>query len=171
MSFNALDFLVGHQPRGQQFQTLTQPQMSFINQLIGGAQPSTMSAFDYLQGLLSGNPDAFAAFEGPYKQQFEQEIVPGIAERFAGMGTGGAMDSSAFQQTLGRAGRELSTSLAALREGLKSQAVQGLQGMINPSLSRSFENVYDPGSYGVLGGFLQGLGHGAGKATGQYFLG
>ena len=46
------------------------------------------SGSNYLQQLLSNDPQAFQAFEAPYMQNFQQNIVPGIAERFAGAGTG-----------------------------------------------------------------------------------
>jgi len=78
----------------------------------------------YIENLLSGNPEAYAAFEAPLMRQFKEQTVPGIAERFAGMGTGaGAGGSSALYNSLGRAGADLSTNIANLRGNLQMQAL------------------------------------------------
>jgi len=175
MAFDLMDWLVGHSPEKKQFETLTGQQQDFQNMILNMLGGPTGMGFDFLQQILSGDEDAFKDFEAPIKRQFEQEVVPGIAERFAGMGTGGAQNSSAMQQTMGRAGTELSQNLAQLRSGLKMGALQQLQGLMQPGMQSAFENVYDPGSYGIVGGMLQGAGEGAGQAAGkagmQYFLG
>jgi len=170
MAFDLMDWLFGHSPEGKQMTTQTEGQTGFQNQLLGGLGGPTGQGMDWLQQILSGDEEAFKSFEAPLKAQFEREIVPGISERFAGMGTGGAQDSSAFQQTLGRAGQDLSMNLGALRSGLKMNALQQLQGLMNPAMKQSFENVYDPGAYGIVGGMMQGAGEGAGKAGMNYFL-
>lgn len=84
---------------------------------------------DYIQNLLSGNPEAFKSFEAPFKRQFEEETIPKLTNQFAGLGTGaGALSSSGFQNSLAREGGRLSESLAALRSGLQMQALpQALQ--------------------------------------------
>jgi hypothetical protein len=72
----------------------------------------------YVSDFLKTSPDEqYKSFEKPIMSQFNQEIAPGIAERFAGMG---AMNSSGFQQAMGAAGSNLSERLGMLREGLKS---------------------------------------------------
>lgn len=170
MAFDIMDWLFGHSPEKQQFEKLTPEQQQYQNQVLGMLGGSSGMGFDWLNQILSGDEEAFKAFEDPIKRQFEREIVPGISERFAGMGTGGAQDSSAFQQTLGKAGADLSTNLAALRSGLKMDAMKQLQGFMQPAYAQSYENVYDPGAYGIVGGMLQGAGEGAGKAGMNYFL-
>lgn len=78
----------------------------------------------YIKNLLSGNPEAYAAFEAPLMRQFQEQTIPGIAERFAGMGTGaGAGGSSALYNSLAKAGSDFSTNIAALRGGLQMQAL------------------------------------------------
>lgn len=166
MAFNLQDFLFGHSPETKQAQTMTPEQQALQQLTVSGLGSPTSSALQYLQQILGGDEELMKQFEAPLMRQFEQEIVPGIAERFAGMGTGGAQDSSAFQQTLGRAGKELSTDLASLRAGLKSQAVQALQGLMGQGNQRAFENIYDPGSYGLVGGAAQGAAQGLGQAAG-----
>lgn len=171
MAFDLMDWLIGHSPEGKQFGKLTPEQQGFQNQILQMLGGSSGMGFDWINQILSGDEEAFKAFEDPIKRQFEREVVPGISEKFAGMGSGGAQDSSAFQQTLGKAGADLSTNLAALRSGLKMDALKQLQGFMSPAYTQAFENVYDPGAYGVVGGMLQGAGEGAGKAGMNYFLG
>lgn len=119
---NPYDFLSTLNPEQQQlFSQLSQ-------QLMGGQQSPLMGVgTNYLQNLLSGSPEAFQQFEAPIKRQFQEQVIPGIAERFSGLGSG-AQSSSAFQQALGQAGSGLSENLAALRGGMQMQALpQALQ--------------------------------------------
>ena len=62
---------------------------------------------------------------GPIEQQevgrFQQETLPTIAQRFAGMGTGGNLSSSAYLKTIGAAGAGLGASLAAMKAKLLPQ--------------------------------------------------
>lgn len=130
------------------------------------------SGSSYLQNLLNGGPNAMAEFNAPYMQQFQQQIIPGLSERFAGMGTGaGALGSSAFNQTLSQAGSGLQSTLAALRQQIMGQAAQqGLQyaqqpysNLFNALNVRSHENIYKPPTEGPGQGLLKGA---AGAATG-----
>jgi hypothetical protein len=134
----------------------------------------------YLQNLLGGGANAFSQFEAPYMQNFQQQILPGIANRFAGQGTGaGAMSSSAFNQTAAQAGSTLQAQLAQLRGGLQMQATgQALQyaqqpysNLLNGINVHAKENFYQPqqqsGWSSVLGGVAQGL---TGAAA-SYFTG
>lgn len=77
---------------------------------------------DYINRLLSNDPEAYAAFEAPYRQQYEQQVIPGIAERFAGQGAGNT-SSSAFRNSLAQAGGDYTTGLAALRAQMQMQAL------------------------------------------------
>lgn len=126
----------------------------------------------YLQNLLSNSPNAYAASEAPYLQQFQQQVIPQIAERFAGMGTGaGGLNSSALNQTLAQAGSGLQNQLAALRQQMQGQAAgQGLQYSQQPISNlqtglglRPFENIYKPPTTGIGQSLLGGA---AGAAAG-----
>lgn len=96
--------------------------------------PLYQSGASYIQNLLSGSPEAFSAFEAPYKRQFEEQIVPALAERFSGLGAG-AQRSSAFQQALGQAGASLSENLASLRAGLQGGAADQALGYAQQPIS------------------------------------
>lgn len=130
----------------------------------------------YLQNLLSGNPNAAAEFNAPYLQQFNQQIIPGLSERFAGMGTGaGGLNSSGFNQTLAQAGSGLQSTLAQLRQQLMSQASQQALGYAQQPYSnllaglnlRPFENIYKPPTQGIGQSILGGIG----GALGGFALG
>lgn len=134
---------------------------------------------DYLQSILSQDPQAMKNFERPFMENFEQNIAPGIAERFAGMGTGGgASSSSALNNSLAQAGRGLQSDIAAMRSNLGMQASQiGLNYAQQPYNNmqagfqqRPFENVYQPGTQGFLSqagkGIMTGIGYGVGGPMG-----
>lgn len=148
-------------------QNLLNPQQQqlhgdFLSQF-GGAQNQGL---DYIMSLLNGGDQAFQDFEDPYKRQFEQETIPGLAERFAGLGSHGAQNSSAFQQTLGQAGGELSQNLAQLRGGLKNNALSALQGMQGQAYQPTFQTSYRQPTGGLLGGLSGGLSQGLGSYLG-----
>jgi hypothetical protein len=135
---------------------------------------------DYLQNLLSNGPGAYQAFEQPYLERFNQQIAPGIAERFAGMGTGGgALSSSGLQNSLAQAGRGLQTDLAALRGQLQMQALpqayQYAQGPLQNVLqaAQQIPNQYyeRPGQQGFLQGGLNAFAGGFGNSAGKSIFG
>lgn len=130
---------------------------------------------DYLSKLLSGDPQAYERFAAPYIQNFEQQILPRLGEKFAGIGGGlggGAGSSSGFAQALGGASGQLQAQLAGLYAQLQQQAAQQAMGqygnLANLGLgTRAFETTYQPGSTGVMGGLQAGLAQGFGQKAGQ----
>ena len=156
----------GNAPQTQQLTQQTPEQQQLMKMLSGALGGATGSGMEWLQQILSGDPEAMAKFEAPMMRQFEQQTVPGIAERFAGAGSGGAMSSSAMNQSMGQAGRELQENLAAMRGGLQQNALTQLQGLLGIGFQPTFENLYTPGTQGFLGGAAQGFAQGAGQAAG-----
>lgn len=173
------EFMLGSKQKMKPFNKKSQ---NFLEQMLQGGglkdDPLYGAGSSYIQRILSGDPAAFAEFEAPYKQQFERETIPGIAERFAGMGTGGgASSSSGLQNSLAQASKDFSTNLAGLRSGLQMQAAQqGLQYAQSPYMmmleaARLLPQQYYeiPGQPGLIqgaassfaGGYGQGLGRGA----------
>jgi len=172
------EFLFGKSDKTKSLNVLTPEQKRALSEYFSQGidkNPLYSSGSSYLQGLLSNSPDAFSAFEAPYLQNFEQNIIPSIAERFAGMGTGaGASSSSALYNSLAQAGRSLQTDLAGLRSGLQMQALPQALGYAQQPYSnklagigtRSFENMYQPGNTGLIGGIASGLSGGIGTGLG-----
>jgi hypothetical protein len=103
-------------------------------------------ALKTLQGL-GGGQFNFEPIAQQARTQFQQQTVPGLAERFTSLG-GGAQRSSAFQGALGQAGAGLEQGLAALQSqyGLKQQGLQQqlLKMLLSTSLSPEFQNVENP---------------------------
>jgi hypothetical protein len=128
---------------------------------------------NFLQNLFSNDPNQMQQFQAPYMQNFEQNIVPGIANRFAGMGTGASgMNSSGFQQTLAQAGRGLQTDLAQMRGQMQMQglpqALQYAQQPISNKMTAAgmvpnqyYETPGQPGFVqGAANAYFSGLGRG-----------
>src|SRR5208282_2956419 len=164
--------LFGKKDKFKQVSNLMPNQQQALNQLLGqlgglsGPGGSYGGAQDYLSQILGNSPEAFSQFEAPYRQEFEQKTIPGLAERFAGLNAmGGGLSSSGFGQALGSAGAQLQSQLAglhgALRQGASGQALGQYNQLANLGLgTRGFENVYQPGNSGLLGGIAGGLGNG-----------
>lgn len=100
-------------------------QMQLMQQLIQGIGPGIGQGTDFLTKLLSGDESIFKEIEAPMIRQFEQQTVPGLAERFTAQGSGG-QSSSAYQQQLGAAGSRLAQDLASQRAGYRMSALDRL---------------------------------------------
>lgn len=100
--------------------------------------------FQYLQQVLSDDPGLMEQFQAPAKRSFYEETLPGIAERFTGMG---AQRSSGFAQQLGSAGAKFEEGQAAQRAGLKGDAITQLLQMFKGGMEPAFNtNVTEPTS-------------------------
>ena len=161
---NIMEILFGEPGGNKQVSTLTGGQGQGLEQILqlmqqlGGSGGGLQQAMQLLQGYLDPNSEQFKNFEAQHMQNFNQQTVPRLAERFAGMGggMGGGLSSSGFGQALGAAGANLQTDLAAMKSGLGLQSAQGLfnqyNQMSNTGLgTRAFENQYSPGSTGLIG--------------------
>jgi hypothetical protein len=166
------EFLFGSKPKTDNINILTPDQQSALQRFFSqGIEKSPLygSGSSYIQNLLSGSPEAFSAFEAPLMQQFNQQIVPGIAERFAGMGTGaGAGSSSALYNSLAQAGRNLSTDIGGLRAGLQMQALpqalgysqQPFNNLLSGLNVRAQQTNVSPGRQGFFPSLFGGIGAG-----------
>lgn len=154
-----LDFLFGTKAKTEKLPTMNEGQMGLLQQLLDGLGVPTGQGLDYLSSILSNEPGAFDAFEAPFKTQFEQQTVPGIAEQFSALGAG-SQGSSAFGQALGQAGANLQENLSAQRAQLRNQALGQLGQLLNQGLGqKTFGYQQTP----AQGGFLQGLAPGIGS--------
>lgn len=151
----------GDKTRMKKLPTVSPEQEGYINQLLQGVGELTPDMFNYLSQILSDDPELMKQFEAPAMRQFDEEIVPGIAERFSALGAG-SQRSSAFPQQIAAAGSRLSENLAAQRANLKSGAMGQLASLGQTGLTPTFG--YQPktkqgwgSSMGQLGGGLLGM--------------
>lgn len=163
-------FFGGSKGNFQQVGRFTPQQQQLLNSILPMLQQSQGQGFDYLNSILGNDPQSFSQFEAPAMRQYQQEILPQIAERFAGLGSHGSQNSSAFQQTLGQSGRELSQNLASMRQNLKGNALNQLTGLLGVGFQPSFESVYRQPTTGFAGGLASGLGQGASSLLGYSAL-
>ncbi len=160
-----LDFLLGKKEKTKQFQTFTPQQQGILNQLLSLGSQSLPQQSQYFESLLQPGSEAEGAFAAPAQRQFQEEIIPSIAERFTGQFGTGSSRSSAFGQQLGQAGAGLAERLAAMRAQLAGQGAAGLQGLLSTGLSPQFSTAFRPAAPGFLGSLLSGVAPAAGQAA------
>ncbi len=135
-----------------------------------------MQGQDWLSNLFN-DEGFFKAFEAPLQRQFQENTVPELANRFASMGSGGSLGSTAFRNQLAREGSNLHTNIAAMRGGMQQQGVnQGLQyaqqpfnnmmQLLGTGLTPT-KNTYTPANTGLFGGLAAPLAQGAASIWGQ----
>lgn len=148
------DFFMGKPQRFEQVNPYTKSQMGVQNQLENAAQSrggAFNNASNYYNDLLSNNSSDMEAFAAPEMRRFNEQIIPDLAEQFAGLGAGGSgLSSSGFQNQLGRAGADLSERLAAMRANLRQNAAQGLQNIGTQALNPYMQNINVPAQQGLL---------------------
>ena len=151
---NFLDFLFGRGEKTEQFQRYTPEQEDVLNQLLGGGGQQLPQAFDFLKNILSQDPETMKQFQAPAMREFQEDIIPSIAERFSGLD---AQKSSAFGQQLGKAGAGLEERLSAQRAGLGGQAISQLQSLLGGGLGPRFDTAVRPGQPGLAQAGIGGL--------------
>jgi hypothetical protein len=122
------------------------------------------------------NPyEGFGPIAEQANQNFYQNVVPTLSERFTSMGGRGsaALSSPAFASQLGAAGAQHSTGLAALQAQYGQNQQQIGQGLLNFGQQPQFENTYmgggDTAASGMFGGLSSGLGGAANSGFQGYF--
>lgn len=153
----------------QRVSTLRPEQESLYSQqqaaLMGpGAGGAFGDAADYWRMLLGGQGDP--ALEAPLMRQFQEDIIPGIAEQFAGMGAG-ALSSSGFRTELGRASTDLAERLGSIRAGLRESAASNLAGLGQSGLSPVDELIFRPRQPSLFEQFSGSIGGGLGSGLGM----
>ena len=168
------DFIFGSPDKLKKIATGTPQQEALHNNILQQAMGMQQQGGGYnlaqqhYNNLLQPGNEAYNNFAAPYMQQFNEQTLPGIAERFAG---GGALSSSGFGQALGGAASGLQGQLAQLFSQLQGQAAGAQTNQYN-QLSQQGLN-YQPfayqqqaGSQGMLAPLLSGLATGVGTAFG-----
>lgn len=165
------NFFTGTPEKRENVSTLRPEQEGLYQQLTNagkgqGAGGAFGTSADYYRNLLSDDSADFNAFAAPQLRQFNQDIVPGISEQFAGMGAGG-LSSSGFRNAQMQAGTDLAERLGAIRANLRQAGAQGLQNIGQLGLQSYSQNmVTQPGSEGFLSSVAPALGTALGTAFG-----
>jgi len=165
-----MGFLTGTPSKIRQISTLRPDQEQLSQQLVNagkgaGAGGAFGQSADYYRNLLSDNPADLQAFQAPAMRQYQQEIIPGISEQFAGMGAGG-LSSSGFRNSQNQAGVDLAERLGSIRANLRQAGAQGLQNIGNLGLQSFQQNYEQPGTEGFLSSVAPALGGALGTAVG-----
>jgi len=137
----------------KQAQNFNPQQQQILSMLLGQGQQN-------LQNPYAG----FEDISNYAQNQFHQNIVPSIAERFTSMGNN-ALSSGAFASQLGQAGRGLGDTLAMQRQQYGQQNQQNALGQLSLGLSPSFQNYYQQSQPG----FGENLMHGAIQAAPSFY--
>ena len=132
-----LDSLFGKKEKFRQIPTMSEGQQGFQNE-----------ALKRMMGLLGpgGGLDT-SAMEQQARGNFMSKTVPGIAEMFTNMGSGG-QSSSAFQGALGEAGAGLEQNISAMKPQMNMQLLQSLMG---PGMQQGFDTYHEQAQPGLLG--------------------
>jgi hypothetical protein len=164
-------FFMGSPEKRENVSLLRPEQEGLYNQLINAAQQKGAGgAFgqsaDYYRNLLSDENADFDAFSAPMLRQYNQDIVPGLSEQFAGMGSGG-LSSSGFRNAQLQGATDLSERLGAIRANLRQSGAQGLSNIGQMGLSNFSQNmVTQPGTSGLLASLAPAIGTAAGAFAG-----
>jgi len=165
------DFFKGSPEKRENVSLLRPEQEGLYNQLVSagqgrGAGGAFGQSADYYRNLLGDNSEDYNAFAAPALRQYNQDIMPGISEQFAGMGAGG-LSSSGFMNAQTQGATDLAERLGAIRANLRQQGAQGLQNLGQQGLQSYSQNmVTQPGSEGLLGSIAPALGGTLGTAIG-----
>lgn len=165
-----MSFFFGSPESFEQRSTLSPEQQGLFQQLLKaiqgqGAGGAFGQSADYYRGLLGNNSQDFEAFAAPEKRRFAQETIPGLAEQFAGMGSGG-LSSSGFRNAAVNAGADLSERLGAIRAQLRQQGAAGLMGLGQQGLGQYTQNIHRPREPGFLESAAPAFGTAIGSAFG-----
>lgn len=165
------NFLFGSPETREQVPTLLPRQKPIFNQLTQAAQQQGAGgAFgdvaDYYRGLLNEDNQDISAFTNPALRQYNEEIIPGISEQFAGLGSGG-LSSSGFRNAQVQGGVDLAERIAQMRAGLRQHGAAGLQNIGQLGLGNYSQNMTtQPGTAGLLAGIAPAAGTAIGAAAG-----
>ena len=150
--------LMGGSSHKKNISMLTPEQQQLYSQTLQGLGPDFLQSFqNFLQPMGQEEMDSVfqKAYVDPAMQTFEQQVVPGIQQRFA---DANASSSSALNQALAQSAGDLSTALGS-QYGQFFQNQQGMQqNAINQFLPLLTGQTFSPliqQQQGILGPLVQ----------------
>jgi hypothetical protein len=129
-----------------------------------GMQALQMLLGQGMQGIKGMPNPQFGPIREAYEQNFRQNALPSIAERFAALGGEGAGSSSGFRATMQGAEQNLHQQLAGMEQGFNQQNMSQLMQMLGLGLTPQHENMYQPREKSWWEGLFGSLGKGIGAA-------
>ncbi len=168
-------FLFGQDDKIKKKSNFNEGQNQFFNQYTQNATQNMGGMNDImslLQSMLDPNSDFFKNFEDQQMNQFNEETLPNIGERFAGAGAqGGALSSSGFGQALSAGASGLQKNLASGKSNMILQALQQLMGQYNQQTqnvlnAQPYMYANKPGNSGLFPGMMMSFAKNAGGAMG-----
>jgi hypothetical protein len=167
-------FLFGQDDKIKKKSNFNEGQNQFFNQYTQNATQNMGGMNDImslLQSMLDPNSDFFKNFEEQQMNQFNEETLPNIAERFAGAGAqGGALSSSGFGQALSGGAAGLQKNLASGKSGMIMDALQKLISQYNQQTNNvlgasPFMYMNKPGNSGLVPSMMTSFAGGLGGAA------
>ena len=158
----AKKFLFGNDEKRENVSTLRPEQEALYQQAVNagmgrGAGGAYGESADYYRDLLSNDSADFNSQAAPQLRQYNEQIVPGLSEQFAGMGAGG-LSSSGFRNAQVAGATDLSERLGAIRANLRQAGAQGLQNIGQQGLQNYSQNmVTEQGTPGLIQGAAPAL--------------
>ena len=127
--------------------------------------PEQQTARQQVRGMglssLQNTPLSFAPLKQQYEKQFSEQVIPTLAERFAGN-----LRSSAFKGAFGNTASDFYSKLAGLESqynlGARQQGFRELMSTLNPE----FQTQLVPAQTGFLGNLASLLGPAVGSYLG-----
>lgn len=174
-----MSFWTGSPEKHKRVSTLLPEQQGVYRDVTSAGEGAFTTAADYYRNLLSDNPADYEAFAAPELRRYREQIVPDLAEQFAGMGSGG-LSSSGFRNAAVSAGTDLAERLGAIRAQLRAQGAAGLQNIGQTALGNYSQDVVtEQGTKGffdyaapiagtALGAFAGPVGAAVGGAVGNW---
>ena len=133
------DFLFGSGDKIEKLDNMNPQQNQLLSHILsslgmmgqGGQGGNYGMAQQRLGEQLGGGQEDYDRFAEPYMRAFNEQTLPDIAERYAGIGGVGALSSSGFAQSLGAAGGQLQSNLAQQYGNRQQNAIQSAFGQYN----------------------------------------
>lgn len=161
------EFLFGKKGKSKQLSTQTPEQEELLKLITEGLTSGEGPLKD-----LFGDFDAAAFEKGvsqPALKQFQDEILPQLQEKFI---AGNQVLGSGLQRAQAKEATDLQSKLAELMYNAQNQQKQNkLQGVQTALGTKATENIYKPGTEGLVQGAVKGLAQGAGNAAGLAIAG
>lgn len=148
-------------------ESVTNPMQEDLMALIAEGLKSGTGPFAEMFGGKEFDKDAFdKGVTEPALKNFQEKILPMLQEKFIG---GGQLGGSGQEKYFSQAGTDLQSQLANLLYQAQQQHGQqndqnkmfGIQNILG---TKTFENIYKPGSKGLFGGLAEGVAGVAGNA-------